>query len=213
MVNAESYVCRPSRRRLLGLTAAAAAMPLIGSPLLGRALAAVPHDVLFRALRAGSQVGEHRINFHRDDSRLVVETHIDIAITLLMFTVFQFRHQSVEIWDSNRLLSIDSTTDDDGTPLRVSGSAVAEGFRIVGSDGPFLAATTLMTSNTLWDRRIVLEHRLLDAQRGSEIGLIARQRGDELVDTRRGPTGRELLSDDYPPLHRPHVLRRRRPLD
>ena len=43
-----------------------------------------------------------------------------------------------------------------------------------------------MTSNTLWDARIVRESHLLDAQRGGEMGLIARQLPDELVETPRG---------------------------
>jgi Family of unknown function (DUF6134) len=175
-----------SRRRLLGL-AAAAAMPLVGPSWLGRAHATVPQDIRFRALRAGSQIGEHRINFRTDGDRLAVETHVDIVVKVLVFTIFRFKHQSEEIWESGRLVSLQSTTDDDGTLLQVSGGAVADGFRIVGADGPFLAAATLMTSNTLWDRRIVLEDRMLDAQRGGEIGLVTKQLADAQVDTPRGP--------------------------
>jgi hypothetical protein len=176
-----------SRRRLLGLAAVAAAMPLMGSSLFGRARAAVPPDMHFRALRDGSHIGGHRIKFRIDGDRLVVETQVDIAIKALMFTVFRFRHRSEEIWQAGRLVSVDSSTDDDGKLLRISGGAVAGGFRIVGADGPFLAAASLMTSNTLWDRRIVLENRMLDAQHGGEIGLVTKQMADALVDTPRGP--------------------------
>jgi hypothetical protein len=159
---------------------------LVGLPLIGRARAAVPQDVHFRVLRDGSQIGEHRINFRTDGDRLAITTQIDIEIEALVFSVFRFTHRSEEIWDAGRLVSIKSTTDDDGTALQVSGSVVPEGFRIVGIGGPFLAARTLMTSNTLWDARIVRESHLLDAQRGGEMGLIARQLPDELVETPRG---------------------------
>ena len=176
-----------SRRRLLGLAAAAATMPLVGYSLSCRAQAAVPHDLHFRVLRDGSEIGGHLINFRADGDRLVAETHVDIAVKVLMFTVFRFKHQSQEIWHSGRLVSVTSTTDDDGTLLQVTGGAVVDGFRIIGADGPFLAAKTLMTTNTLWHRQVILQNRLLDAQRGGEIGLVTSQLADEQVDTPRGP--------------------------
>jgi hypothetical protein len=121
-----------------------------------------------------------------DGNRLVVATHVDISIEALVFTIFRFAHRSEEIWESGQLVSINSTTDDDGTALQVSGSVVDGGFRIVGANRPFQAARTLMTSDTLWDSRILRETKLLDAQRGGEMGLITRQLADELVDTPRG---------------------------
>jgi hypothetical protein len=173
---------------VLGLAAVAAAMPLVGpSLLLGRAHAAVPQDLRFRALRAGSQIGQHSVSFRMDGDNLAVVTRVEIVVKVLLFTIFRFKHQSEEIWHAGRLVSVNSTTDDDGRLAQVSGGAVTDGFRIVGADGPFLAAPTVMTSNTLWDPRIVHEDRMLDAQHGGEIGLFSRQLADEQVDTPRGP--------------------------
>src|SRR5688572_925342 len=83
-----------SRRSLLGLAAGAAAMPLVGPSLFGHAHAAVPQDLRFRALRAGSQIGEHTISFRTDGDRLAVETRVEIVVKLLLFTIFRFKHQS-----------------------------------------------------------------------------------------------------------------------
>ena len=182
-----AYAPSLSRRKVLGMAAVAAAIPLVGPCWFGRARADIAWLTRFRAMRAGTQIGEHTINFRMDGDRLTVETHVDIVVKVLVFTVFRFKHDAEEVWQSGRLVSVNSTTDDDGTSLRVSGGAVAGGFRIVGADGPFLAAPTLMTSNTLWDRRIVLEDRMLDSQHGGEIGLVTKQVADEQVDTPRGP--------------------------
>ena len=142
--------------------------------------------MLFHALRDGTRIGEHRVIFRADGDLLNVETRVDIEVKVLFFTVFHFTHRSAEIWQSGRLVSIDTATDDDGTLLKVFGAATADGFRIVGADGPFLAAPTLMTSNSLWDRRIVLQDRMLDAQYGGVIGLVAKRLADQPVDTPRG---------------------------
>lgn len=176
-----------NRRRFLGLAAAVAVTPLCGPLLPVRGYAAAPRDLRFRALRHGSPIGAHRVTFRPDGDRLAVETHVDIAVKVLFLTVFRFKHDAEEIWDAGRLVSIKSTTDDNGTLLKVNGSAVAGGFRIVGDDGPFLASARLLTSNSLWDSRILREDRLIDAQRGGEIGLVTTRLGDERIDTPQGP--------------------------
>jgi Family of unknown function (DUF6134) len=175
-----------NRRRLLGLVTAVAATPLLGPFLPVAARAAAPRDVRFRALHRGSSVGEHRIAFRQDGDRLTVSTHVDITIKVLFITAFRFKHDAEEVWQSGRLVSVKSTTDDNGTLLQVSGYAAGDGFRILGADGPFLAAAHLLTSNTLWDSRLVRESRLIDVQHGGEVGMVAKRLGDEPVDTPQG---------------------------
>jgi hypothetical protein len=161
-------------------------MPLLGPLTSARAYAAARRDLRFRALWHGSSIGEHCVAFGTDGDRLVVDTHIDIAVRVLFFNVFRLRHDAQEIWQSGRVVSVTSTTDRDGTRLQVSGNAAADGFRIVGEDGPFLATADLLTTNALWDSRIVHEQRLIDVQYGGEIGLVARPLGEEQVATPQG---------------------------
>jgi Domain of unknown function (DUF6134) len=174
-----------SRRQVLFQGAAATLMPLLGSfPV---ALAATFRDLRFRALWQGSSIGEHRVTFHADGDRLTVETHIDMRARVLFFTVFRLKHDAREIWQSGRLVSVTSATEHDDVHLRVSGNAVDGGFRVVGPDGPFLADPDLLTSNSLWDSRIVRQARLIDVQHGGEVGLVARPLGWESVASPQGP--------------------------
>jgi hypothetical protein len=174
-----------NRRRLLGLVAAVGATPFLGV-LPAPARAAAPRDFRFRALHRGSTVGEHKAAFRQDGDRLTVSTHVDITVKVLFITAFRFKHDAEEVWQAGRLMSVKSTTDDNGTPLQVSGYAAGDGFRILGEDGPFLAAAHLLTSNTLWDIRLVRESRLIDVQHGGEVGMVAKRLGDESVDTPQG---------------------------
>ncbi len=174
-----------NRRRLLGLVAAAATAPLI--EIFAPATHAASRDLRFRALHRGSPVGEHSIAFRPDGERTVVTTHIDITVKVLFFTAFRFKHDAEEVWQSGRLDSVKSTTNDNGTLLQVSGYSAGDGFRILGEDGPFLAGADLLTSNTLWDSRIVRESSLIDVQHGGEVGLVAKLLGHEQVDTPEGP--------------------------
>lgn len=174
------------RRRMLGMASAAAAMPLLGSIFPTDTFAADQPEMRFHTLYQGSPVGEHCVEFLARGDRLTVKTHIDIKIKILFFTAFSFTHDAVEIWDSGRLVSVDSTTDDNGTQLTVAGAAGSDGFRITGLDGPFMAAPHLLTTNTLWDSRLLRESRLIDVQHGGEVGLVVKPRGEEQVLTPRG---------------------------
>lgn len=171
-----------NRRHLLGLLSAAVAAPLFPAP----ARAAVANDVRFRAMHQGAPVGEHRVAFRADGDRMTVVTHIEITIKVLFFTAFRFRHDAEEVWQAGRLVSVQSTTDDNGARLQVSGYAAGDGFRLIGEDGPFLAAAQLLTSNTLWDKRLVDENRLIDVQHGNEVGLVGKLLGEEAVATPQG---------------------------
>ena len=83
-------------------------------------------------------------------------------------TAFHFSHDAVEVWRAGRLESVESTTDDNGTRLTVTGATTGDAFRIIGEDGPFLAAPQLLTTNTLWDKRLLRESRMIDVQHGGE---------------------------------------------
>ncbi|MGF1629301.1 MAG: DUF6134 family protein [Kiloniellaceae bacterium] len=173
-----------SRRQMIVRGTAAAMMPFLGPAPF--AYAAARSELRFRALWQGSSIGEHRVVFRSDGNRLTVETHIDITARFLFFNIFRLKHNAQEVWQSGRLVSVTSKTDHDGALMEVSGAAVEGGFRIVGEDGPFLAAADLLTSNSLWDSRIVRETRLIDIQHGGEVGLVARLLGEEQVATPRG---------------------------
>jgi hypothetical protein len=83
-----------SRRRLLGRAATATAMPLLEPFTSALAHAATRRDLRFRALWHGSSIGEHRVAFGTDGDRLLVDTHIDIAIRVLFFNVFRLTHDA-----------------------------------------------------------------------------------------------------------------------
>ena len=126
-----------------------------------------------------------RSRFGRSE-RLIVTTRIDILVKVLLFTAFYLKHEAEEVWHAGRLLAVKSTTDDNGTRMQVSGAVAPGGFRVVGGEGPFLAPAQLLTSNMLWDTRMLGADRLIDVQHGGVIGLAVKALGPALVDTPRG---------------------------
>ena len=172
----------------------------LGPPTIAAVAAAPPSMAAardggfrFRATWEGKTVGEHRVAFRTDGNRVTVDTRVDITVKAMVFTVFRLKHFSREVWRAGRLEALTSETEQDDERWQVSGEVVEGGFRIVGEDGPYLAAPHLLTTNSLWDSRIVREARLIDVQHGGEVGLVARLLGTERVTTPRG----ELRANRY----------------
>jgi hypothetical protein len=176
---------RTGRRRALRVFTAGALTPLLACPLRLQA-ASAPTNLSFRALRNGLPIGVHTVSFRQDGERLVVTTRVDISVKVLLFTAFYLKHEAEEVWQAGRLLAVRSTTDDNGTRLQVSGTATPDGFRVIGDEGPFLAPAQLLTSNMLWDTRMLSSDRLIDVQHGGVIGVSVRPLGSALVDTPNG---------------------------
>ena len=131
-----------------------------------------------------------------------ITTEIELVVKAFVFTVFNFKHRSEEIWRDARLMSLSSTTVEHGETLLVVGAATPLGFRIVTKTGPFIAPSDSLTSNSLWTPAVLDQDTVIDAQHGGVIGVSARKLADEDINPCRAPGSHHIL-----PLH--HALSRR----
>lgn len=146
--------------------------------------AALPHDVRFRLLRGGSSIGSHAVVFRQDGARTIVMAEIAILVRVAFINAFRFRHSSEEVFEGGRLISLRSTTNDDGLVYGVTGQAARTGFRMEGSGGPFIAPASLLTTNCFWDPAFVRQRALINSQQGGQVGLAAHRFGAEPMSVR-----------------------------
>lgn len=156
------------RRLLLAGAAAGAAVAAMATSLSGRALAATlpPGMVLpFDVARGGSSIGEHRLRFSRDGNRLTVDIAIDLEVKVAFVPVYTYTHRNTEVWEDDKLVSMNSRTNDNGQDLRVSVQRTAEGLQVDGVEGRITAPADILTTS-YWRYDTVNQTRLLDTQRG-----------------------------------------------
>jgi hypothetical protein len=159
----------------------------IGARAASAQPAGSPRDVRFRLLRRGSRIGSHAVAFRQDGARTIVSIEVAILVRIVWINVFRFRHSSEEVFEGGRLISVRSTTNDNGLIYGVTGRATREGFRMEGSGGPFIAPATLLTTNCFWDPAFVRQHALINTQQGGQCGLAASRSGAETVSVRGAP--------------------------
>lgn len=153
------------RAALAGAGAAVLSAPFwdIGG---ARAAALPPSMVLpFSVRRDGGEFGYHRLSFRQDGSRLTVGVDILLEVKIAFVTVYRYRHTNTEIWENGRLTSLESRTDNDGTPYQVSAVASGDSVLIDGSQGRVTAPADILTTS-YWNKEILQRDVLLDTQRG-----------------------------------------------
>ncbi len=153
------------RRDLLIGGAAALA---IGPAIRTAAASDLPYggELRFQVLRDGSPFGTHVLRFSRDGDRIVVDGTIDLEVRLAFITVFRYTHRKREIWEGDRLVAFDGTTDDDGTNYVLKVRPEGAGLRVDGWDGTHLVPADTPTTS-YWRPRMILAPTLINTQYGN----------------------------------------------
>jgi Family of unknown function (DUF6134) len=178
------------RRDLLMGGMACATMAFLPQP----APAVVPasRQLDFRARRNGADIGWHRLRFAEQDDRLVVDIEIELEVRFLLFPVYSYRHTNREVWGGDRLLALESRTDDNGTRHRVAARAEGERLLVDGTAGRLeLPPDTLPTS--YWHEATVERGEWLDTQSGRLVRSTVIAQGPEPIRAR----GREVRAERY----------------
>ena len=139
------------------------------SSALASAAGALPYDssLSFVAYRNGEPIGRHTVTFERDGGQLKVSTSIDLAVKFMGFTAYRYSHRAQEVWADDSLVSLASTTNDNGTKHNVTATRQA-GDITVDHDGKrtVLPAKNLPSSH--WNIEQVRQSMLLNTQKGIE---------------------------------------------
>jgi hypothetical protein len=173
-----------SRRALLvaaGAAVAGGALPSRANAVTPMALPTSSGNRQFSVLHKGTRIGFHSIAYSPATGETTISTEIRLLVKVGFLTVFAFSHRSTEIWRSGRLASLAGETVEHGATLRVDGTATPEGFRVVSKAGPFIAASTTLTSNNLWTSAVLGQTTVIDAQHGGVIGISSRRLANEQI--------------------------------
>jgi hypothetical protein len=137
----------------------------------------------FEVLLDGKPIGEHRFRLEPEgeQSRLTSDARFDMKV--LGFTVYRYRHTAVEHWRGACLVSLVSTTDDDGKPSRVQLAAAGEGGAVLVSAAPHTLDGCVM-SFAYWHPAMCTQTRLLNAQTGQVEAVQVGRLVDALIDVR-----------------------------
>jgi hypothetical protein len=138
-------------RRGFMAAAAAGAIANPPSPL------PVPADnkLDFHVVRDGHVIGTHALYFTASADTLLVHVVVDIVVGFGPIAFFRYRHRAMERWVGGRVDAIDSETNDDGTPLRMTVRRDDAGLVIEGTKMPRYVAEPATVPGSHWNRAML----------------------------------------------------------
>jgi len=154
-----------------------------------------PRQLHFDVFLDERPIGYQRVALTPMQGGLRVEIEAAFDVTLLRLKAFEYDHRNVEQWRGGCLQSIESSTEQNGKPYHVSGSAGSDGFSISSNLGRQSLPDCVGTFS-YWDKDELLKRsKLLNSQTGEyvAVGMRALGRGTTLLGDRKIPVERYVI--------------------
>jgi hypothetical protein len=122
----------------------------------------------FRVYLDDKEIGSHNFFLTEGEDGKELRSEAQFVYKLLFVKLYEYLHSNTETWQGDCLAGIESETDANGKPYRVSGERDADGFRVSGSKGEAVLPDCVM-SFAYWNPDFLQQQRLLNAQNGDYV--------------------------------------------
>ncbi len=141
--------------------------------------------VSFRLIRNGTAIGTHTLTFVEAGDALTVTIAIDILVKFGPIPVYRYNHRATETWQDGRFVGLASTTDSDGTPLRMRASMEPEGLVVEGTRTQRYVAPPMTFATTYWNKAM-LQPQVINSEDGRLFDVTPTTLAEEAVRTAAG---------------------------
>ncbi len=149
------------------------------SPMIASQTVNHGQELVFRVLLDGKPIGMHRFQFDVQDGRETVIISADFKVTFLAIPVYSYEHRNRELWSNGCLQAIEAYTDDNGDESYVKGQRNGIVFEVVTHHETMALQSDCVMSFAYWDRRILHQEKLLNAQTGDYLRVDIEDSGNE----------------------------------
>jgi len=155
---------------------------LMGKP--GWAVGVPEGGVLaFDIVRNGEAIGTHTYRFNKSGDRTEVRIKTNIDFRLLFIPVYTFEHESREVWRNGRLTSLESLTNENGTPIKLEVHNEEDSLMVMGEDGNLHVDHEIIPAS-LWNHLVLNRTETLTTVSGNLKTFQVEYIGEESIDVR-----------------------------
>ena len=135
----------------------------------------------FRVFLDDREIGQHEFRVARDGGVQRVEIDARFDVKILFINAYRYRHNNVETWRDGCLVSIESSTDNNGQLVDVSGQIGQDGFEVAAAGEAEAFADRCVKTFAYWNPAILSSSRLLNAQTGELVDVVVEELGVDEV--------------------------------
>lgn len=152
----------------------------------------------FDIVRNGEAIGTHTYHFDQQGDRTEVRIQTNIDYRLLSIPVYRFEHESIEVWKDGRLSSLESTTNENGTPVKLQVHREEDSLMVIGEDGSMHVDREIIPAS-LWNRLVLDRDEILTTVSGNLKSMQVTYIGEEILDVKgeKKPTYHFRLSGEF----------------
>jgi hypothetical protein len=136
-------------------------------------------------------IGFHHFRLNSTGDARELRGEASFSVKLLGFTVYDYRHENLELWQQDCLQRIEASTDDNGKQLFVRGKSNGEQLLLEDNSGNRQVPGCVMTF-AYWNPKILEQQQLLNAQTGEYLDVSVQPLGEKTL---------QLQGRDVPALH------------
>jgi|JI10StandDraft_1071094.scaffolds.fasta_scaffold465382_1 hypothetical protein len=188
-----SFQVRGAPAALASLAASLLVAAIAAAPAQAAAVRDAARELRFDVFLDERPIGYQRFALQPTAEGLRIEIRAAFEFTLLRLKSFAYDHRNVEQWRGGCLESIESSTEQNGKPYRVTGRAEGKVFS-VSSDLGRQQLSDCVGTFAYWDKREILKRtKLLNSQTGEYVPVATRSLGRSTL----AFGGREVPVDRY----------------
>jgi hypothetical protein len=165
---------------------------MASAELFASAAGAPQKEWRFRVYLDDKEIGSHNFYLTESQDGQQLRSEAQFVYKLLFVKLYEYQHSNTETWQGECLAGIESETDANGKPYRVSGERADGGFRVVGSKGEAVLPDCVMTF-AYWNPDFLQQQRLLNTQNGEYVEIEVRPPAADTLAVR----GAELPAQRY----------------
>ncbi|HEX6440912.1 MAG TPA: DUF6134 family protein [Stellaceae bacterium] len=153
---------------------------LLAPALIPTAAQAEPNTLAmnFAIMRDGDSIGTSSLRLQHNGGETTVQVVTHVQVKIAFFTAYRFDQTETERWVDGKLVALDSVTDDNGTPHRVS--ATARGNMLaVEADGKASEVDPSLMPVSLWNPALMQKRIALNPQDGKVVPVSVTDHGKE----------------------------------
>jgi hypothetical protein len=137
-------------------------------------------------------IGFHHFHLNTSGNTREMRGEAQFNVTLLGFTVYDYSHQNLELWQQDCLQRIEASTDDNGKKLFVRGNSNGGELLLEDNNGNRGISGCVMTF-AYWNPEILAQQQLLNAQTGEYLDISVQPLGEKTLQMQ----GREVPALHY----------------
>jgi hypothetical protein len=174
---------------MMGIAGFAAVLALAAAAAGAEWLQSIPpsRSIVFKAASGTTALGVHKVSFEVDGDAVTAKTEIDLGAKVLFIPVFKYQHRSTERWRAGQLLSIASTTDDDGEKSVLDGRTDGAQFRIQATGFAGVVPGPIAPTS-YWNYENLRKSRWFSTQSGKVVTVSVAAKGVETIPIRGVPS-------------------------